>query len=126
MGLNQRRILFEDHIPPVSHFDHGYAVTSYASQGQTVDRVIINADTKESAVLLNQRMIYVALSRARDEALIYTNSRDELGAALDREADKQVALEAVQQRTLVPPQAQHQRESVHEERSRHTREVYHD
>ena len=30
------------------HIDHGYAVTSYSSQGQTVDRVLVNADTHES------------------------------------------------------------------------------
>lgn len=28
------------------HIDHGYAVTSHSSQGQTVDRVLINADTR--------------------------------------------------------------------------------
>jgi len=30
------------------HLDHGYAVTSYSSQSQTVDRVLINADANES------------------------------------------------------------------------------
>jgi ATP-dependent exoDNAse (exonuclease V) alpha subunit len=29
------------------HIDHGYAVTSHSSQGLTVDRVLINADTRE-------------------------------------------------------------------------------
>src|SRR5258708_836518 len=33
------------------HLDHGYAVTSHSSQGTTVDRVLINADTSESRVL---------------------------------------------------------------------------
>src|SRR5688500_4657792 len=56
------------------HIDHGYAVTSHSSQGLTVDRVILNADTQESVRLLNDRMAYVALSRARDDALIYTDS----------------------------------------------------
>jgi len=87
------------------HLDHGYAVTSYASQGQTVDRVILNADTKEPEVLLNQRTGYVAVSRAREDALIYTNSREELGTALDRAEDKQVALEAVEQATRIGPHA---------------------
>src|SRR6185503_19879014 len=35
------------------HIDHGYAVTSHSSQGLTVDRVLINADTQESLRLLN-------------------------------------------------------------------------
>ena len=88
------------------HLDYGYAVTSYSSQGQTVDRVIVNADTKESEVLLNRRMGYVAVSRAREEALIYTNSKDELGAALDRAVDKQMGLEAVRQASRIEPPAE--------------------
>jgi len=78
------------------HLDHGYAVTSHSSQGTTVDRVLINADTQESRVLLNDRMGYVAVSRAREDATIYTNSIEELRSALDRRVDKDMALEAVQ------------------------------
>jgi ATP-dependent exoDNAse (exonuclease V) alpha subunit len=78
------------------HLDHGYAVTSHSSQGTTVDRVLINADTSESRVLLNDRMGYVAISRAREDATIYTNSIEELRGALDRRVDKEMALEAVQ------------------------------
>ncbi len=78
------------------HLDHGYAVTSHSSQGTTVDRVLINADTSESRVLLNDRMGYVAVSRAREDATIYTNSIEELRGALDRRIDKETALEAVQ------------------------------
>lgn len=78
------------------HLDHGYAVTSHSSQGTTVDRVLIDADTSESRVLLNDRMGYVAISRAREDAIIYTNSIEELRGALDRRVDKEMALEAVQ------------------------------
>jgi ATP-dependent exoDNAse (exonuclease V) alpha subunit len=79
------------------HIDHGYAVTSYSSQGQTVDRVLVNADAQESDLLLNQRMGYVAISRAREEAMIFTHSTDQLRAALDRNVDKEMAIEAVRQ-----------------------------
>lgn len=81
------------------HLDHGYAVTSHSSQGTTVDRVLINADTSESRVLLNDRMGYVAVSRAREDAIIYTNSIEELRGALDRRVDKEMAVEAVEQST---------------------------
>jgi conjugative relaxase-like TrwC/TraI family protein len=77
------------------HIDHGYAVTSHSSQGQTVDRVLINADTRESELLLNDRMGYVAVSRAREDAIIYTNSLLELRDALDRRVDKDMALDAM-------------------------------
>ena len=86
------------------HIDHGYAVTSHSSQGTTVDRVLINADTRESQMLLNDRMGYVAVSRAREDAIIYTNSIEELRSALDRRVDKEMAVEALQET------AQHQQE----------------
>ena len=79
------------------HIDHGYAVTSHSSQGTTVDRVLINADTRESEMLLNDRMGYVAISRAREDAVIYTNSVEELRSALDRRVDKETALEATRE-----------------------------
>jgi ATP-dependent exoDNAse (exonuclease V) alpha subunit len=76
------------------HLDYGYAVTSHSSQGLTVDRVLINADTQESLRLLNDRMAYVAVSRAREEALIYTDSTQNLRETLNRASNKEMALEA--------------------------------
>jgi ATP-dependent exoDNAse (exonuclease V) alpha subunit len=76
------------------HLDHGYAVTSHSSQGLTVDRVLINAHTQESFHLLNDRMAYVAVSRAREEALIYTDSTQNLRESLNRATNKEMALEA--------------------------------
>ena len=49
-----------------------------------MDRVLINADANESDLLLNQRTGYVAISRAREDSLIFTNSTDQLRSALDR------------------------------------------
>lgn len=79
------------------HLDHGYAVTSYSSQGKTMDRVLVNAETTETDLLVNQRMAYVAVSRARFDARIYTDSAADLGRALARRKDKTMALEAVKQ-----------------------------
>lgn len=90
-----REIAFE--TEKFRHIDHGYAVTSYSSQAQTVDRVLVNADANESDLLLNQRMGYVAISRAREEALIFTNSTERLRDALDRSVDKEMAVEALRQ-----------------------------
>jgi len=93
------------------HLDHGYAVTSYSSQSQTVDRVLVNADANESDLLLNQRMGYVAVSRARDEAIIFTNSSEQLRTALDRSVDKEMAVEALRldQNRNAPSQEQRER-----------------
>ena len=75
----------EVEIDPLKHphLDHGYAVTSHSSQGQTADRVLIHVDTELGAKdLLNNRMAYVAVSRGAYDAQIFTNDREKLGAAL--------------------------------------------
>ena len=53
--------------------------------------------TFESRILVNDRMGYVAVSRAREDAIIYTNSIQELRGALDRRVDKEMALEATKE-----------------------------
>jgi ATP-dependent exoDNAse (exonuclease V) alpha subunit len=77
------------------HLDHGYAVTSHASQGATVDRVLINIDSTRSRELVNRKQFYVSLSRARHDALIFTDSREAMPRAISRTADKAIALDAV-------------------------------
>ena len=68
------------------HLDYGYAVTSHSSQGTTADRVLAHVDTEElHEKLVNSRLAYVAISRARYDAQIYTNDADNLGNALSRE-----------------------------------------
>lgn len=79
------------------HLDHGYAVTSYSAQGKTMDRVLVNAETTETDLLLNQRMAYVAVSRAKFDARVYTDSAADLGGALNRPKNKAMALEALEE-----------------------------
>ncbi len=68
--------------------DYGYAVTSHSSQGKTIDRVLIHAETSESKQILNERMAYVAVSRARDEALIFTDDAEKLAGKMARQIEK--------------------------------------
>ncbi len=77
------------------HLDHGYAVTSHSSQGQTADRVLVHVDTERgSASLVNRRLAYVAVSRGRFDAQIYTDDKAQLGSALSREMGKRWAIES--------------------------------
>jgi hypothetical protein len=85
----------EVQLDPVKHphLDHGYAVTSHSSQGQTADRVLINVDTELGAKdLLNNRMAYVAVSRGAYDAQLFTDSREKLGAALGHDVSHTSAL----------------------------------
>ena len=76
------------------HFDHGYAMTSYSAQGVTADRVLINADSKAHPDLVNARFAYVAISRARDDARIYTDDSAAIEARFGNESSKSSALES--------------------------------
>ena len=68
------------------HLDHGYAVTSHSSQGQTTDRVLIHVDTGLVAKdLLNNRMAYVAVSRGAHDAQLFTDDKEGLALALERD-----------------------------------------
>src|SRR5579863_7761245 len=76
------------------HLDHGYAMTSHSSQGQTADRVLIHVDTELGAKdLLNSRMAYVAVSRGRYDAQIYTNNARAIGQELSRDVSHSPAIQ---------------------------------
>lgn len=87
---NERSMSFDPQRHP--HLDHGYAVTSYSSRGQTADRVLINVDTELGAKdLLNNRMAYVSVSRGAHDAQIFTNDREKLPQALGHDVSHQSA-----------------------------------
>jgi ATP-dependent exoDNAse (exonuclease V) alpha subunit len=76
------------------HLDYGYAVTSHNSQGQTADRVLVHVDTEQAGEkLVNRRLAYVALSRGRYDAQVYTNDRADLSRALERDVSHRTAIE---------------------------------
>jgi ATP-dependent exoDNAse (exonuclease V) alpha subunit len=77
--------------------DLGYASTSHAAQGSTVDRVLININSHRSPDLVNQRQLYVSLSRARLDACIYTNDANAMRRAVSREQGKELALDVTRQ-----------------------------
>jgi ATP-dependent exoDNAse (exonuclease V) alpha subunit len=76
------------------HLDHGYAVTSHSSQGQTADRVLVHIDTDRAGEqLVNRRLAYVAVSRGRHDAQIYTNDNAHLAGMLSRDVAHRSAME---------------------------------
>jgi ATP-dependent exoDNAse (exonuclease V) alpha subunit len=80
--------------PRDSHLRHAYVQTAHATQGQTAERVLIHADSR-STNLVDQKMLYVALSRARAEAVVVTDNKDRLVRALyERAGEKQTAMTA--------------------------------
>lgn len=77
----------------VRQFDHGYAVTSHSSQGLTSTRVLAHFDTDGPRPLINSRLAYVAISRASEDAHVYTNNAITLGRRLAVDISKTAAIE---------------------------------
>jgi len=76
------------------HLDYGYAVTSHSSQGQTADRVLVHIDTERAGEkLVNRRLAYVAVSRGRYDAHLYTNDKGHLAEQLSRAVSHRSAME---------------------------------
>ncbi|MCU0894521.1 MAG: conjugative relaxase, partial [Rhodospirillales bacterium] len=78
------------------HLEHAYATTVHGAQGLTSDRVLIEAQTTSRTTAKD--VYYVAISRARHEARIYTDDLGRLPAAVARENRKDAALDLVRER----------------------------
>ena len=90
-GKDGRTVTFDP--AQMRTFDHGYAVTSHSAQGLTEGRVLVNIDTDSSRSLINTRLAYVSVSRASDDARIYTNDAETLGTRLAAEISKTAAVD---------------------------------
>jgi conjugative relaxase-like TrwC/TraI family protein len=87
------------------HFGHvalGYAVTSHAAQGKTVDKVFIG-ESSQSFPAANKRQFYVSVSRGKEQALVFTDDKHELLKAVKRADEPLSATEFVDKRYRRPP-----------------------
>lgn len=98
------------------HVDHAYATTVHSSQGLTSDRVLIDAHAESRTTAKD--VYYVAISRARHEARIFTNDHKKLPAAIARENVKSAAHDLARERQAGRPGAERQRQAREAERSR--------
>ena len=109
---------FGERDPQLRHLDRAWAATIHAFQGRTVDRVIA-AMPSGNANLVNQKSLYVAISRARDRADLVTDDPKRLADQLERATGERVAaLDTVAERAV--PEAGRQGEltlETHDERS---------
>lgn len=73
-------------------FAHGYAVTSHAAQGKTVDEVMVVASS-QSFPAVSQESFYVGISRARERARLYTDDAELLGRRVEDTHTRKAAVE---------------------------------
>lgn len=85
------------------HLEHAYASTVHGAQGLSTDRMMMDLNTR--SLTTGKDLYYVALSRARYDVKVYTNSRSELPAAISRDNVKTAALDIQRE-----PQTKHRPE----------------
>jgi hypothetical protein len=95
-GFTKRGDIIVDHGWVIDrdfgHLTHGYVVTSHASQGVTLDKVFIGVSS-QSFPATYQRTAYVAATRAKEQAQLFTDDRKELLRAFGRTDDPLSATE---------------------------------
>ena len=79
-------------IPPeFRQFTRGYAVTSYGSQGKTVEHVIFSDSATRAAT--NAEQWYVTISRGRKSIRIFTTDKAQLATSIRRAGHRELALD---------------------------------
>lgn len=76
------------------HLAHAHCITSHAAQGKTVDEVFI-FQPAETFAATDAKQVYVSVSRGRDRAHIYTDSKEALLHHAKDLRERQSALELV-------------------------------
>jgi conjugative relaxase-like TrwC/TraI family protein len=67
-------------------FVRGYAITSYASQGKSVDQVLFSDSAAKAAT--NQQQWYVTISRGKKGIHIFTSDKEQLRENITRSGDR--------------------------------------
>jgi len=75
-------------------FTHGYAVTSHAAQGKTVDEVLVVASSR-SLPAVSQQQFYVSISRGRERCQVFTDDTERLRSHVTHSSERLAAVEAV-------------------------------
>jgi conjugative relaxase-like TrwC/TraI family protein len=82
---------------------HGYCTTSHASQGKTVDRVLVSAGP-DSFGASSREQFYVSASRGKESATIYCENKREFLDAVSRSSARMTATELTASNTTQEPE----------------------
>ena len=94
IALDDGRVLPRDY----RQFVGGYAVTSYASQGKTVDYVLFSDSAVKAAS--NAQQWYVSISRGRKGIRIFTSDKEQLRENVLRSGHRRLALDLLRTRKM--------------------------
>jgi conjugative relaxase-like TrwC/TraI family protein len=85
--LTDGRVLERDY----RQFVRGFAITSYGSQGKTVDHVLFSDSAIQAAT--NQQQWYVTISRGRKGITIFTSDKAQLRENIERSGERTLAID---------------------------------
>ncbi|WP_020472296.1 MobF family relaxase [Zavarzinella formosa] len=83
-----------------THLSQGYAITTQAAQGRTVDKVFAGISA-QSFPATTKRTAYVAATRGKEQAMFFTSDKKELLRAMQR-ADEPMTATALARSRLKP------------------------
>jgi conjugative relaxase-like TrwC/TraI family protein len=89
-------VLADGRVIPQNYrtFTHGYAVTSHAAQGKTMDEVLVVASSRSLAAV-HQQQFYVSISRGRERCQIFTDDTERLRSHVTHSSERLAAVEVV-------------------------------
>ena len=88
--LTDGRIIPEDYRA----FSHGYAVTSHAAQGKTVNEVLVVASSR-ALPAVHQEQFYVSISRGRERCQVFTDDVEQLRSHVTHSSKRLAAVVVV-------------------------------
>jgi hypothetical protein len=94
VGPGRMIVLKDGRTLPASYrtFTHGYAVTSHAAQGKTVDEALFVASSRSFAAV-SRESFYVGISRARERMTVFTDDAATLQRRVQDAHTRKAALE---------------------------------
>ena len=82
------------------NFTSGYVMTSHASQGKTVDKIIIS-QSSISFRASSKEQFYVSVSRGRQAVSIYTDDKEDLLQAISKSSERKSAIELTSKQAVM-------------------------
>ena len=79
--------------PDEQHLTHGFVSTSYASQGKTVDQVLISQSSESFGMASSREQFYVSASRGRKDIQLFTDDQQRLMQEVAKIGERTFAIE---------------------------------
>lgn len=75
--------------------DHGYVLTSHASQGKTIKDTVFIGQSSDSFAASSREQFYVSASRAKKRVVVYTDDKESLLEAVNQSDERLTAMDLI-------------------------------